>query len=93
MYPFIVNNFILPVSDKILGLSLIWALRRWRKIQLYCKEESEQMQLSGLKDILNHCHKNIPDYKDIFQKVGYDENMDAPVVELRKMLFLTKNMD
>ncbi|MBC8343725.1 MAG: phenylacetate--CoA ligase family protein [Bacteroidetes bacterium] len=73
-------------------MSLSKELKKWRKIQWYSKDELEQMQLSGLKNILNHSHKNIPYYKDIFQKVGYNENMDAPVVELKKMPFLTKKI-
>ena len=43
MYPSIIINILLPASVKILGLSLIWALRRWRKIQLYSKDELDQI--------------------------------------------------
>ena len=91
MYPFIVNNFILPVSDKILGLSLSKELKKWRKIQWYSKGELEEMQLMGLKNILSHCNKNIPYYKRVFQKVGYDGN-ENPVNELKKIPFLTKKI-
>lgn len=89
MYSLFVKDIILPLSDKILGLSLGRELKKWRKIQWYSKDELEQMQLSGLKDILKHCYKNIPYYKNIFLENGYNENGN-PVDELKKMPFLTE---
>jgi len=91
MYSFFVQNLIIPISDRILGLSLSKELKKWKKIQWYSKDELEKMQLSKLKDILNHCNKNIPYYQNMLQKVGYDENGNS-VDELKKMPFLTKKI-
>lgn len=44
-----------------------------------------------MKDILNHCYNNIPYYKEIFSKNGYNENGN-PVGNLKKMPFLTKKI-
>ena len=91
MYPFIVKNFILPTSDKILGLTLGRELRKWRKIQWYTRDKLEQLQLVGLQKILNHCYDNIPYYKDVFQKVGYLKSNDQ-IAELKKLPFLDKKI-
>ena len=91
MYSYIINKFILPVSDKVLGLTLNKELKKWRNIQWYSKEELYKIQLMGLQNILNHCYKNIPYYKNVLQKVGFNKNGD-PIEELKKIPFLTKKI-
>ncbi len=89
MYPSIVKHIILPLGDKILGLSTNRELKKYRNIQWYTSGQLEALQSKNLKRILSHCEKRIPYYSEIFKENNFDINGNLHD-ELKKIPFLTK---
>jgi len=91
MYSLILNRFILPWSDKILGLSVQKELELWRKVQRLSKDQLNDIQNENLKDLLNHCSKHVPYYIALAKKVNYNPE-SHPLIELKKFPLLDKRL-
>lgn len=91
LYKTILNSIILPLSDRILGLSIQKDLSYWRKLQWYPEADLKRIQQENLKAILTYCATSIPYYKDVCNKISFNPDM-PPVAELKKFPFLDKNI-
>ncbi|KYK34602.1 MAG: hypothetical protein AYK22_05170 [Thermoplasmatales archaeon SG8-52-3] len=60
--------------------------QKWKKIHL---EEYQQKQLSRL---LNHSYRNVPYYKNLFDKFNIEPNEINSIKDLKKIPFLTKQI-
>ena len=91
IYSQIIEKVLLPINDKILGLSFCQELNKWRDIQWLNGSKLQEMQYEGLKNILNHSVQNIPYYKNLVLKSEF-ENKNNPVETLKNFPFLTKKI-
>jgi len=91
MYPYIIKKIILPVSDRLLGLSVNNELKKNRYIQWCSQKELEIMQTNNLKNILLHSSKNVPYYKKIFTEHGLEINENI-YRDFKNIPFLTKSL-
>ena len=46
------------------------------KSQYWSRAKLEQIQFDNLKQLLNHCHQNIPHYQRLFSEIGFDPTRD-----------------
>lgn len=67
LYKDSLNKLILPLADKILGISVQKRLKEWHRIQWMSAEELQKLQGERLTQILKHSIKNITYYKKYFK--------------------------
>jgi len=91
LYIELINNFILPLSDFVLGLKIQKELAYWRKLQWYSRDELLNIQQNSLKNMLMHCSNNVSYYKELSKKINFNPDGN-PFNELRKFPFLTKGI-
>src|SRR6187402_1569083 len=84
LYRNLLENFILPTGDFVLGTHFISALKDWRKVQKLSELELHQLQQQKLSKLLQHAVQNIPFYKE---KVSNQTNLN-----LRDFPVLTKGL-
>ena len=55
-------------------------------------EEVEQVQFEKLKDILNYANKNVPYYRSLFNRIGFDPKLFTNIKQMEMIPFLTKEI-
>ena len=55
MYTSLINKVILPLSDKILGLTVNEELEYYRKVQWLSKEKLKNIQKKKIKESISTC--------------------------------------
>ena len=66
---FIAQKFGFPLSDIITGCNTLTQLKFLKESQWWSLENLEQFQLLKLKNLINHCYKNVPYYHNLFRKL------------------------
>ena len=61
----VIENFFLPIGDKLLNSSFMNELKRWRKLQYLPREEVLEYQKKKLSILLQHAKTNTSFYKNV----------------------------
>ena len=91
LYSNFIDKIIFPLTDILLGLSIRKELEKWRSMQWLDKNELENIQLNGLKNILSHSKTNIAYYSEFFRS-DFEVTSENSVEVLKTLPFLTKGL-
>jgi len=91
IYHALVEKFIFPLSDIILGLSIKKEINIWRSLQWYSADRLEKIQMDRLSKILMHSFNNVPYYSQLKKDI-VDTNNYHPLDILKSLPFLTKKI-
>jgi phenylacetate-CoA ligase len=70
MYSLIAENLIYQLADLALGTSVMKYFCQLQKTQWWPVERLKEMQDVKLAELISHCHKNVPYYRDLFTRLG-----------------------
>lgn len=87
------NAFILyPLLEKFGHRDVRTKLQEIKRFERLTADEKDAFRKKKLFDILSHSRKNIPYYKDLFEKVSFDESsILKDIRHIEKLPVLTKN--
>ncbi len=90
MYPIVLRNLILPVSDRALGLPISKHLSWLRESQWWPTEKLERLQLDKLKALLLHAKRTIPHFRDLMSDVPEARVQNEPRTVYAGLPYLLK---
>jgi len=90
VYPFLVNNFVLPVYDVVRGTSRFKLRHTLEKTQWLPSEELKLLQNRNLRAILKHAYETVPYYRRKFKESGLLPTDIESVDDLVKLPVLNK---
>lgn len=70
MYASFIKHVTFPLYEMRRGSDLMKTIRAFQKSQWFQAEELRVLQWQKLKGILNHAHRNVPYYREIFRSIG-----------------------
>jgi len=77
-------------SLKLKGVDLTPRREDFEPIEIASRDEISALQLKRLKTTLAHVYKNVPHYKQAFDKAGVQPDDLNTLADLRKFPFTTK---
>jgi len=90
MYSLIAENLIYPLADLALGTSVMKYFCQLQKTQWWPVERLKEMQDVKLAELISHCHKNVPYYRDLFTRLGLTPADIQKQEDLRKLPIISK---
>jgi phenylacetate-CoA ligase len=89
-YPFLAQNFVLPVYDIVRRTSRFGFGRVLQKSQWFSRTEIERLQNGNLRVLLKHAYETVPYYRRVFRERGLTPSNIKSVDDLAKLPILTK---
>tara|TARA_Y100000741_G_scaffold213666_1_gene162764 strand:- start:137 stop:1513 length:1377 start_codon:yes stop_codon:yes gene_type:complete len=83
MYPYLLNNFIIPVHDRLKGFNFYESYLLLKKSQHWSREEIAEYQLTKVRLLLTHL-KDIPYFNDLrinYKKLSLEKNVSKIIKE------------
>jgi phenylacetate-CoA ligase len=90
IYPFIVQNFVLPIYDVVRGTSRFRFSRILKRSQWFSKQEIEKLQMRNLRLLLRHAYETVPYYHRVFKEKRFSPDHVKSVRDLARLPILTK---
>jgi phenylacetate-CoA ligase len=90
MLHFINNRIILPLNDKLQGLSISENLSFLLKSQYWTKDKLISYQEMRLQDLIRHVYENVPYYKEWFRSHGIKPENIKHLEDLYKLPVISK---
>lgn len=63
-----------------------------KKETFFTKEDINQLQFKKLREIIEYAYKNVPYYRDLFDKIGFHPENFKSIQDIKKIPYLTKNI-
>ena len=89
-YNLINEKIILPISDKILGLSISKHLKFLLESQWWSEEKLKEYQNEKLKALIQHSYNNVTYYRELFDSLNLKPSDIKTTEDLQKLPILTK---
>ena len=89
MYSYFLDKYILPMTDRLLGLTIQRELAGWRRWQWYSRTDLDRIQKGRLQDLLIHSSERIPYYSTVSKEVDFNPKQD-PSHTLKQFPILDK---
>jgi phenylacetate-CoA ligase len=90
MYSLLAEKIIYPLSDVMLGTSVMRYYHWLQKTQWWSPEQLQELQNTKLRLIVKHAFKNVPYYQRIFRERGLTDRDIQTIEDLPKLPILTK---
>ncbi len=78
------------ISDLIKGQNTLHYLRRFERLRNAPREETEAYRFVRLKELLIHCERNVPFYRERFREAGFSSVEFSSLEQLRQIPPLTR---
>jgi phenylacetate-CoA ligase len=84
------TRFSILLSDIIRGQNTLRYLRQFERLRDAPREETEAYRLERLKELLIHCKRNVPFYRERFRECGFSPGDFSSLDELKSIPPLTR---
>lgn len=81
-----------PLHERLKGHRSVAMLRELTRSQWYSPEELTQLQLRRLRALLGFAGENVPYYRELYARVGFDPARVETLADLRRLPILTKDI-
>ncbi len=88
----IIKNVIFPIGEFIQGTNIKTNLKNLERSQWWSYEQLEKLQIEKLRALMEHSYKNVPYYRDIFNKINLRPQDIKSQEDLSKLPMLTKSI-
>jgi phenylacetate-CoA ligase len=92
MYGFTLENFLLPLGDKLFNQGLIKRLKFLRNAQWWKRTLIDEYQNYQLSDLMEIAFDQVPFYKNLYSSQGLSNHDIKSVIDLQKFPIVTKKM-
>lgn len=92
LYCFLDQKIIIPLAEKLKGRNLSGEIRFLASSEWLSEKELYDLQNNKLKLLIEHCYRNVPYYKRVFDNLGITPNDIQTREDLSKLPILTKQI-
>lgn len=92
LYTSFVSAFVFPVHERIKSHDTVAIRRQMEEAQWWTADRLADFQLQRLRDLLQDVAVNVPYYRDLFARIGFDPNTVRSTSDLQRLPFLTKTV-
>jgi phenylacetate-CoA ligase len=89
-YTRLCSSLLFPVQERLKGHDSVAMLRDLERTQWLAPHEIERVQLGRLRTFLHGVGRNVPYYRELFRRHGFDPAGVGSVADLRALPFLDK---
>ena len=91
-YSLLDQKILIPLADKLKGRNLSGEIRNLMSTEWLSEKDLFDLQSHRLRELIEHCYKNIPYYKRVFDELGITPNDIQTRDDLSKLPILTKQI-
>ena len=92
IYPFILKNIILPISDLFIGTKYYKYLKLFSKMKNLSRADIDSWQDKKFKKLIFHVYKNVPFYREYMDKNGIKPTDICSKEDLKKFPIIDKDI-
>lgn len=89
LYGRLVANAVFPLQERLKGHDTVRVCRGLQDSQWWPRERLRALQLRRLQALLSHARNEVPYYRELFARTGFDGSLDS-LEDLQRLPFLTK---
>ena len=90
-YSFLAEHFVYPLGDIMFSSSVINYYHWLQKTQWWSAEQLKELQNNKLRALFKHAYENVPYYRNMFNKIGFNYQDIQNVESLWKLPILNKD--
>ncbi len=91
LYALAYESMLFPAWQRVVRGRAIGTQRRWlEKTQWLPRAERDELQLASLRALLEHAGRNVPYWRELFRKVGFDPRQVRSAADLGALPVLTR---
>ena len=91
-YPYILENYLTPISDKIIGTRLSYYLKYIKKMESLTKRDLHFWQTKKLIALLHHAYNNTHYYRTLFDNNNISISSIKKISDIERIPPLTKKI-
>lgn len=91
-YTALVSRFLFPVHERLKRHDTVALRHLMEKVQWWSPDRIAAFQLQRLRELLQDVSVNVPYYRDLFLKLGFDPASIQSASDLQRLPFLTKSV-
>lgn len=91
-YTALVSRFLFPVHERLKRHDTVALRRLMEEMQWWSPDRIAAFQLQRLRELLQDVSVNVPYYRDLFLKMGFDPASIQSASDLQRLPFLTKSV-
>ena len=92
LYSLLDQKIIIPIAEKLKGRNLTGEIRFLSSTEWLTEKELYDLQSTKLKQLIEHCYRNVPYYKRVFNELGLTPDDIQTRDDLSKLPILTKQI-
>jgi phenylacetate-CoA ligase len=92
LYTAFVSTLLFPLHERIKGHDSVAVRQHMEQAQRLPPEQLGKLQADQLREFLLDVGANVPYYRDLFKKTGFDPAAVTSVADLQRLPFLTKSI-
>ena len=90
LYTSLVSKFLFPVHEFLKRHNSVALRRQMEEVQWWSADHIAALQLRRLHGLLQDVAVNVPYYRDLFARLGFDASCVRSITDLQYLPFLTK---
>lgn len=91
-YTALVSRFLFPVHERLKRHDTVALRRLMEEVQWWSSDRIAAFQLQRLRELLHDVSVNVPYYRNLFLKLGFDPASIQSASDLQRLPFLTKSV-
>lgn len=91
-YTALVSRFLFPVHERLKRHDTVALRRLMEEVQWWSPDRIAAFQLQRLRELLQDVSVNVPYYRELFLKLGFDPASVQSASDLQRLPFLTKSV-
>lgn len=91
-YTALVSRFLFPVHERLKRHDTVALRRLMEEVQWWSPDRIAAFQLQRLRELLHDVSVNVPYYRNLFLKLGFDPASIQSASDLQRLPFLTKSV-
>ena len=90
LYTKLASRILFPLHEKLKKHDTVRVLRQMEETQWWSPEKLNALRLARLRELVSSAYRNVPYYKQVFDKIGLTDGVVNSLKDLEKVPFLTK---
>jgi phenylacetate-CoA ligase len=89
-YTWFCSRVLFPLHERLKGHDTVAVLRSLESTQWLPQQQLEQLRITRLRELLEYAGRQVPYYRDLFNRIGFDPASVASVADLQALPILRK---
>ena len=90
IYTAIASGFLFPLHERLKHHSTVKVFRAMEDSQWWDEKRLKELQLTRLRELLQHADSHVPYYRELFKRIGFDPKGVTSLADLKRLPLLAK---